>query len=606
MAGRLQTTAFGPFTRGVIDEAEASQSLTGAARTLRGFRYTGANLVSVRPGTRIVLTLKDDQGSPANITSVCAIVPFADGCLIVGHSETTDKAYLYRLNASLTTWTSSAGATTTNSTPQPVGVLWTSIPNAPDVCVAEGLGVAYITHTGALDSSTLSFATKSFTDSTRAVATVTSDLDADTTPEDLYFTGCVSFQQHLWAWGFGTGTSAANAYRPEMARFSQPNFATAGGLFRTPDSITIGHRVRSQREAIAGGFVAGQALYLGAPYLVTRVTGYGRSSWFREPLDDSYGFVGAKCGVAAGDTLYYWSPRGPVRIRPGGKPEPLFDAIANVVQSVVNPQSIVAGFDIQTDAVIFTFDTGSGIRTWAAFDTRREVWVGADDDWGLSLRCVGTVAPILTSTAAATLGPSGAPTSASTTLIGSTTATANWTAGDATSPTSVEIRQQGATTWTVATTTGAGVASYTFTGLSASVAYEWRVAHLKDGQYSSYLGPSASTQFTTTASGGGLLPPTGPAVYATDDDGNFLVSFTGHANIHVSWTNSGESGVDTGVEMSTDGVSYSIQQNAPPGSASAIVTVYASGTYYFRMQHLKSGYTSSTYTTPVNLTVSIV
>jgi hypothetical protein len=103
-----------------------------------------------------------------------------------------------------------------------------------------------------------------------------------------------------------------------------------------------------------------------------------------------------------------------------------------------------------------------------------------------------------------------------------------------------------------------------------------------------------------------LLPPTNPSVYATDDDGNFLVSFTGHANIHVSWTNSGESGVDTSVEMSTDGISYWIQQDAPPGNASAVVVVYASGTYYFRMQHQKSGYTSSSYTSPVNLTVSIV
>jgi hypothetical protein len=264
-------------------------------------------------------------------------------------------------------------------------VLWTSITTSPDVTVAEGLGVAYIAHAQALSASALAFPMKSFTDSTRAVATVTSDLDADTAAEDLYFTGCVSFQQHLWAWGFGTGTTAANGYRPEMARFSQPNFATSSGLFRTADSITLGHRVRSQREAIAGGFVAGQALYLGAPYLVTRVTGYGRSSWFREPLDDSYGFVGPKCGVAAGDTLYYWSPRGPVRIPPGGKPEPLFDAIANpsLKRSSIRKTSSRA-YDMQTDAVTFTFDTGSGSRTWAAFDIRREVWLGPDDDWGWS------------------------------------------------------------------------------------------------------------------------------------------------------------------------------------------------------------------------------
>lgn len=602
---RLQSVPLGPPAKGVLDRAEASQVMTGAARWLRGFRLTGGNRLSIRPGTRVVQTLKDDAGA-VSITSVCVIVAFADGALIVGHSTVTSKAYLYRLTASLATWTDAAGATHTTASAEPVGVLWTSMPNAPDVTVAEGLGLAYICHTGALDSATLSFPMKSFTDSTRAIATVTSDLDADTAAEDLYFTGCASFQQHLWAWGFGSGTTAANGYRPELARFSQPNFATAGGLFKSADSVTLGHRVRSLREGIAGGFVAGEALYLGAPYLVTRITGYGRSSWFRQPLDDSYGFVGPKCGTAAGDTLYYWSPRGPMRIPPGGRPEPLFDPIANVVESVVNPQAIVAGFDTQTDAVIFVFDTGAGVRTWAGFDVRRDVWLGPDDDFGLALRSVGAVSPIYTSTAAVTLGPVGPPTTASTTTVGPTTATGHWAAGDLTSQTQVEIRQQGGSSWTTVSTVGAGILSYTFTGLTAAVAYEWRAAHVKDGQTSAYLGPVAGSQFTTTSAGGGLLPPTSPAVIALDDVGDALIVFTNHANMHVSWTNSGESGVDTSVEMSTDGVTYSIQQDAPPGASSAVVVVSASGTYSFRMQHQKATYTSSSYTTPVSTTVSIV
>lgn len=600
---QLAITPFGPFVKGVIDRAQSSQSLTGLARSLKGWQFSGANKLTVCPGTRVVLTLKDDAA--ATVTDVCAIVPFADGALAVGHSSITDKAYLYRLNATLTGWIDSGGTPQASLTPAPVGVLWSSIPDCPEVTIAEGLGVAYICHTAALDATTLAFPMKSFDDATRAIATVTSDLDNDTSAESLYFRGCISFQQHLWAWSFGAGASAANGFRPELARFSQPDFDTSGDLFATADSITLGNRVRSLREGVIAGFVAGESLYLGSPYLITRVTGYGRSSWFKQPLDDSFGFVGAKCGVAVGDTLYYWSPRGPMRIAPQSAPDPLFDPIPNFVASVINPQTVVAGYDTQTDTVFFVCDTGAGVRTRCRFDMRRDVWVGSDEDCGIALRAMGAVAPIYAVTAAASLGPLGAPTSATTTSIGATTAIAGWTAGDPTSPTAVQIRQQGGSTWTDSATVSAGISSYTFTGLTANTAYEWRAAHVKDGATSSYLGPVAGSQFTTATSGAGLLPPTSPAAFATADDGSSPVIYTDHANVHVSWTNSGESGVDTIIEMDTDGGGYFAQQVLPPGAASGVVQVFASATYSFRMYHAKSGYTNSTTTTPVVLSIVV-
>jgi hypothetical protein len=107
-------------------------------------------------------------------------------------------------------------------------------PRQSDRDVAEGLGVAYIAHATGADASSLSFPLKQFTDSTRAIATVTSDIDASGGAESIYALGCVSFQQHLWIWGFGSGTTATNAYRPELARFSQPNFATSRNSSRRP------------------------------------------------------------------------------------------------------------------------------------------------------------------------------------------------------------------------------------------------------------------------------------------------------------------------------------------------------------------------------------
>jgi len=591
----------------VVDKAQSSQAIPGAARYLRNWRFSGANKMTIRAGTRVAFTLQDDAGTPAPITDVCALQPFADGALAVGYSSTTQKAYLYRFDASMTVWTDSGGTTHTTTTPTPVGVLWTGVTETPEVTIAEGLGTAYIAHTAAMTSGAFQFATKTFVDSTRAVASLSVDLQDGSGAVTIYFMGVVSFQQHLWGWGFGATGTIGSAYRPEMARFSQPIFGTTPSLLSVADSITLGNRVRSLRETIVGGYVAGQSLFLGGPYLVSRITGYGRSSWYKQPLESSYGFVSHKCAVAVGGTLYWWSPRGPVRCSgddPTAGVEPLFDRIQALCDTVVNPQNVVAGFDIQTDTVIFSFDTGSGVRTWAGYDVRRDVWVGPDQDWGVTLRAMGTVSPIYVPTASAPLGPGGPPTTPSTTGVGATTATANWVAGDALAATQVEVQQQSGGSWVVEGTVGAGLNAYTFSGLSSGVAYQWRAKHVKDGISSTYLGPVTATQFTTTAAGGTLNPPTSPAVVATDDSGNALDLFTDHANCNVTWNNSGETGADTIVEMDS-GSGYVQQADQPPGSSSCTIVVTASGTYNFRMKHTRVGYTDSAYTTPVSVTVSI-
>jgi hypothetical protein len=124
----LQSVPFGPLVKGVADTGKPASTF-GLCETLKGVVFSGGGKLHDAQGTRVVLTLKDDAGTPATITSVNAIATFTDGCLIVGHSTVTDKAYLYRLNATLDTWTDSGGVTHTNATPEPIGVLWTSIPD---------------------------------------------------------------------------------------------------------------------------------------------------------------------------------------------------------------------------------------------------------------------------------------------------------------------------------------------------------------------------------------------------------------------------------------------------------------------------------------------
>ena len=588
----LQQLPFGPFATGVLDTANPSQGLTGVLKTALGVVYTGGGKLSTRDGSRVVLTLKDDQGSPADVTSVIALAPFSDSALAVAHSTVTSKVYLYRLSSTMDDWYDNTGALQGTTSPHPVGVLWTSVTTAPDVTIAEGLGIAYIAHSEPVVGSTLTYATRMFTPP-GTLADLTSDLDVSGGAESLYFAGVISFQQHLWGWGFGSGTTASTGYRPELARFSRAIFDTTGGLFAPSDSLTLGNRVRSEREAIVGAGLAGQSLYLGAPFMLTRITGYGRETWFKEPVDQSHGFVGPKCMVTVGDVLYYWSSRGPMRVGPSGTPEPLWDRVSQAVSSAINVASIVAGYNEATDEVVWVYDAGSGVRTRLAYDVRRNAFLGPTDDMGLGVHCLGRVAPVYTSTAAVSYAPAGPPTSASTTLVGTTSGTANWTAGDLTAPSQVEYRVQGTTPWTVATSSlTAGVQSYTFSGLTSGVAYEWRVAHSKGGTLSSYLGPSAATQFTTTSQ---LLPPTDLA-----GDGS------GVSTIELTWTNSGEAGVSTEVWAAKNGGSLTLRATQGVGVSSYSLATgqfsWGSGdSWDINVRHVKSGVTASDFSSPITV-----
>jgi hypothetical protein len=591
----LETRPFGPFTKGVIDSGNPSVDLSGALRALRNGVYSGAMKLSVRPGTVGALTLYDDAGTPAQVSSVVAVVPFADGALAVAWSTATQKCYLYKLTAALDGWYNAAGALQATLTPQPQGVLWTAMTVAPDVSIAEGLGVAYIAHCAASDATGLFWATRTYDNTSRAIADYSVDLDG-TGAKPVYFCAVASFELALWGAGFGTGALAATGYRPELARFSPPNFAA----MKAADSITIGNRVRSERERIVGFGVAKDCLFIGAPYLLTRVTGFGRSSWFKKPLDDSHGFVGPKCFVADGATLYYWSSRGPMRVNGLGDPEPLWDAINALVQTVVNPQTIVASRDETRNLVIFTVDTGAGVRTWCGFDVTKEIWVGPDNDWGLAICNAGAVDQVVRSTATPPSGsyPTGDPSAPVTSSIGSTSAIASWTAGDVTSPTNVYIKRTTDSVLTLITTLPAGQSSYTFTGLAASQPYQWAVEHAKGGHVSAMLGPSVGTGFTTAT--GTLLPPTSVAASG------------GPAYLDVFWTNSGESGVSSEVHVAgpagsapADGA-YTLRSTAVPGASSArISSLTPAGTYWAKVRHTKSLYSPSAFAGPDSDSVSV-
>ena len=582
--------SFGPSLNGVSEERNSSLDGTGYLRKARHIVYTGTGTMQAGKGSTVAITLMDDQGSPAEVTSVCEVVQWSDYVLVVAHSTVTDDCYLYKLDTGLTGWYNLAGAFTASATATPLGVLWATMTDSPVVHVAEMLGQAYITCTNSQTASALQFPTKVFTGS--AINTLQADLDASGADEDVYALGCISFQAHSWFWGMGSGTVVANTYRPELLRFGGPN---GGDLDASGSgSISVGHRVRSALERVVGACVAGEVMYVGTTHSVWPIIGFGRDSWDKSrPLDDSYGFIGPKSAVGVNGVCYYWSPRGPMRVSGLSQPEPLWDRIPSTVLDVVDAEKMVCAFDRDTDQVRWFYRgtgvTGNGLI--CAFDVRRNVFVGPDTSAGIVVGCANYIVPVTAPNAAAASAPAGAPTSAVTSAVGALGATASWTNGDTSVgvETDVQVRLQSASAWTDVVTVPAGTATAVVNGLSSGSAYEWRVVHRKNGQLSSYLGPSADTRFTTTST---LNAPTNLSL---TDNG------PGAENQgYAVWVNSGESGVST--EVYLDNVYYG---TAGVGESSFYLTVYATDSYSVKVRHIKSGLTSSAFSTPATATLTV-
>lgn len=596
----LTVTALGPFTRGAIAAANSSLDMRGAARFIRHAVLSGEGRLQVGNGSEVAITLMDDQGSPAACTSVCEIISFADYALAVGHSTVTDKAYLYRLDASLTGYYTAAGVFHAGATAVPAHVLWTSMANPPVVTIAEVLGQAYIAATNALSATAFAFQTWLYTGSAISTCVVLTANLGTGSLSGVYFLGVFSFHGHLFGWGYDKGAVSTTAWRPELLRHGGPDGASldtdGNGTF------TVGHRIQSARERIVGVCVAGDVAYVGTTYALWPIVGYGRDTWDKSrPLDDSYGFLCVKGAVSANGVCYYWSPRGPARVSGLNKPEPLWDPLADVVPTIVDPHRIVAAYDADADQVLWYYRAGevTGNQLIAAYDVRRGVMLGPDTDAGIQVACAGLVAPITAPDEVPSVtapGPIGAPTAAFTSFVGATIAFAGWTLG-ATGvgvTTLVELRVQGTPTWASLSELSGDVESAALYGLTPSTSYEWRVAHRKNGQSSAYLGPSAATQFATAAKIGGivlpdpivgtaLLPPTGLVV-------------VGRGPAHspealVRWTNSGEADVSTEVTM--DGVSVGVFS---PGVASAQVNIDTDAVYVFAARHLKPGFAPSAFT----------
>lgn len=618
-AGRVATltqTSFGPFTKGTVDSANALLDMKGALKNASNLYVVGLNQVRVRNGSSAVMTFKDDQGTPANVTSIRAVQPFKDRAIVIAHSTVTNKAYGYIVAADFTGWYAANDTLTTGTTAAPTVVLWTSITTPPDVYVAEGLGIAFVAHTQAADTSGLNWPTYRIGYNIDSVnnwtaQTLQSNLDGAGSV-NIYFSGVIAFEQHLWGWGFGAGNTAATGYNPSRIRFSNIIFGfndaanVERDFFDSQDDLDLGNRTGSAREKILAAAVAGQALFLFGHETVSRIQGYDRDSWQKAIVDTTYGIVGPKAVVSTGDTVYYWTNRGPARLSgyvwygQEGRPEPMWDGVIGGVTDAMtggNPASIVAGFARDLDQVQWFYQANStaGLVQFAAYDIRRDIWLGPVSSVGVQVACAGAVEPVYTTTSLPA-PPSGAPSLTAATGVGATQGNINFTVADATASTEVSIQTHTGGTWAVIATINPnpGPVSCTATGLAQSTGYDARVRHVKNGQFSSFS-TNTSPYFTTTMFT--ALAPTSLAG-TTFGPPPFPSSSTGQ----LTWTVN-ESGSQTEVwEKGPSDPSFGRIATSPVGATSyTIGPVPTTGTYQFEVRAIKSGYTSSSFAGPVSV-----
>jgi hypothetical protein len=359
--------------------------------------------------------------------------------------------------------------------------------------------------------------TKYWVESTTTLETLTEDLDADNSAEDVYFSLITPYQFHLWGTGFYADIGASpdpDKLRPEMLRFSQPglipNVDPAGGTPSSKEWFTFGHRSVGRRgdKIRALSYAAGNMMVFqsGSTHAIF---GYGQDSWATKQLSDHIGCVGPRAAVAS-DTdglCYFWSHDGPF-MTDGTQVVPIGEDIRQHIIDHPTDQRVSAAYSPEDTTVYFTlFESGQDVDVaglepgyYLAYDTERRRW--CDGSWERSGGAI-PVSCMITATSreiAEAPGPQGAPTSLSGSYVQEIASTGQkvdrvtltWTskefALDATtevwrdtSTFTVDPPGQGTKVLTLAASKNTAVSSQT---LTQTQPYYFCVIHMRNGTYS--------------------------------------------------------------------------------------------------------------------------
>lgn len=535
------------------------------------------NRVGLRAPIQLVATLLDDQGIPAEVTSVLDITAHEGALYVASHSTTTDKVYLHSMQVDGSGLTLEA-------------VLWSGVVNRPTVTLTSYEGGTAGAGTSRLYAADYNqnLATVYWNGAT--VTTLTSDLDNDNIAENIFFSLMISYKFHLW----GTGFYEAAAIRPEMVRFTQPGSIPAtdasGGL-NPKEWHSVDHRSVGRRgDKIVAVATAGDRLILFQKRATHAVYGSGASTWTRQELSGVVGCVGPHAVATVDERVaYFWASDGPYRTD-GTQLQYIGDPIRQfAVETDADEYETRVSYSPDDGLVYFVVSPGgqNSYHLVFVFDHRRERWMrsiwfdgaGAEVQFGAFTAMDSAAAP----------GPAAPPSTLAAVAASHQQINLTWVNGDINVNNETHIYRDTSGGFTPNDATNrigvvqAGVAAYSdTTGLSADTPYFYKLRHWRNSSHS-----AESNQATDTT---WLAPPTGVG----------LAGLTG--GLRITGTNPVIGG-NVVIQRKVAGGAYStIQTLVTPGASfSYDDTGLTCGTvYYYRTKTQLAGSDDSVWTADVS------
>lgn len=496
--------------------SEAAADLGGMdpseALELRNAFFDTISTISVRRGSANGDNMQDDQGSPADVTSVPYIkfFPSQGQIFTIGHSTVTDKHYVYKLS------TAAEEPTTPGN---PVSPIIIPAAGAFTYDVADP-----VVFTGAPWYNRQFYAA----DAAGEIGMIVLNGDTDTVTFPVFTLGTgpaqplrprklFTHQNHMIALSYGDENTP---YVADMLRSSQlgnPNVWPAEAF----------NNIGNSDEPLLNGISVGDFAILFKEFKIFRMAGSADVNWSFTEIDPDRGGVNGRCATYYEDFVWFLSAEGFARIGINGPSQLIVDKAKLTFASFTNLENCWVDANLPERMIVFacheTGDAGTFPTLLVQYDTRngritvRDYLVSGplpfESFFGARIPQVDAVA--------SQLGPQGPPTISPVTAETTDGFTANWVNGDIRplTTTRVEVKnvdQSGE--WIQKASAPFGDTSIAITGLDPGTLYDVRVRHERNSIFSDYSGTvqafivavPPSVQITAQGPGGITLEATNP------------------------------------------------------------------------------------------------
>lgn len=491
MTRLLGTTLTIPgWVKGLIQEMDATEAPLGSYTSASNFVPLPAGRLGVRGGSRLVNTLHDDAGTPAEVTHICKIHSFSPvGMLLISYSDGQNKHYATRMTDAGAFFTGTEATSRTDLTAAP-STTWdnASTPARPMMAeLWEKIFLVDATTTYASRNTLLSI------DSSGTVLEPNFSFDGGAAAELYPF--CVEeYNNVLFIAGYGDDSVGD---RPEMVRHSY--------LGKSPDAadgfdadawIMIG----AKGQRVTAMKKGNNLLLIAKDNELYRVSGYGRAypgwQYQVEKVIQTLG-LGVSNPYALEFAEGYWygiGAQGPFRTD-GFTVEQMRGPRDAAWTLTSNPETQFVEYHPDRGLICFGVRQATGLPSglylaaggsapatypnvlWT-WDVARSVY-GPDWGFGLSLNHVRAIPSTTPQT------PQGTPVATAASSVTTSGYTGNWTNGDATCQTEFYEKTGSGGTFALISTEAAAATSLARTGRTPHTSYFYKLAHIKSGVRSS-------------------------------------------------------------------------------------------------------------------------